>query len=114
MNSTRQSTRSGGPLAAAWAVLQHVGDDGYLALAKASLGAVEKMVDEDIAAFLVHLDPDSLSQKEFGELLAAAGMGGGAGLPERMAEINAMHAIARPEAAGAPPAESLGLLYRPS
>ncbi|QFZ19891.1 pyridoxal phosphate-dependent decarboxylase family protein [Saccharothrix syringae] len=33
LNSTTQSTRSGGPLAAAWAVLRHVGDDGYRELA---------------------------------------------------------------------------------
>ncbi|MFJ6673466.1 pyridoxal phosphate-dependent decarboxylase family protein [Actinosynnema sp. NPDC091369] len=37
LNSTTQSTRSGGPLAAAWAVLRHVGDDGYRALALQAL-----------------------------------------------------------------------------
>ncbi|MEV4646646.1 aminotransferase class V-fold PLP-dependent enzyme [Saccharopolyspora sp. NPDC049357] len=205
LNSTLQSTRSGGPLAAAWAVLQHLGDDGYLALAQASLDAVEKVraeiaavdgvrllaepdstllalttddgidlftvademrtrgwyvqpqfahenspanlhltitaanrggeaefgaalresvadaraagpveVDEDVAAFLADLDPDALSQEEFGALLTAAGMGGGAALPERMAEINAMLALARPKLRERLLQEFLGLLYRPS
>jgi sphinganine-1-phosphate aldolase len=205
LNSTLQSTRSGGPLAAAWAVVQHLGDDGYLALAQASLDAVEKMraeiaavggvrllaepdstllalttddgvdlftvademkargwyvqpqfahesspanlhltitaanrgdeaefgaalresvaesraagpveVEENIAEFLADLDPDALSQEEFGALLAAAGMGSGAGLPERMAEINAMLAIARPKLRERLLQEFLGLLYRPS
>jgi sphinganine-1-phosphate aldolase len=40
LNSTLQSTRSGGPLAAAWAVLNHIGDDGYRALAERVLSAV--------------------------------------------------------------------------
>ncbi|MEB3369970.1 pyridoxal phosphate-dependent decarboxylase family protein [Saccharopolyspora mangrovi] len=206
LNSTLQSTRSGGPLAAAWAVLHHLGDDGYLALAQASLDAVEVVraeiedidglrlvvepnstllaittdgegldlftlademgdrgwyvqpqfahqsspanlhltitaanrggeaefgaalrhsaaaareagpvvVDEGIAAFLEGLDPDALTAEEFGELLAAAGMGGGAGLPERMAEINAMLAIARPALRERLLQEFLGFLYRPS
>ncbi|SDP63765.1 Glutamate or tyrosine decarboxylase [Pedococcus dokdonensis] len=33
LNSTTQSTKSGGPLAAAWAVVTHLGDDGYATLA---------------------------------------------------------------------------------
>ncbi|MEV8442047.1 aminotransferase class V-fold PLP-dependent enzyme [Actinosynnema sp. NPDC051121] len=37
LNSTTQSTRSGGPLAAAWAVLRHIGDDGYRSLALQAL-----------------------------------------------------------------------------
>jgi glutamate/tyrosine decarboxylase-like PLP-dependent enzyme len=40
LNSTIQSTRSGGPLAAAWAVLRHLGDDGYAELAARTLSAV--------------------------------------------------------------------------
>jgi sphinganine-1-phosphate aldolase len=40
LNSTMQSTRSGGPIAAAWAVLKHVGEDGYLELAAKTLQAV--------------------------------------------------------------------------
>jgi glutamate/tyrosine decarboxylase-like PLP-dependent enzyme len=34
LNSTMQSTRSGGPLAAAWAVTRRIGLDGYAALAR--------------------------------------------------------------------------------
>ncbi|MGO1972642.1 MAG: pyridoxal phosphate-dependent decarboxylase family protein [Propionibacteriaceae bacterium] len=34
LNSTTQSTRSGGPLAAAWAVTHNIGIDGYLRLAE--------------------------------------------------------------------------------
>jgi glutamate/tyrosine decarboxylase-like PLP-dependent enzyme len=40
LNSTMQSTRSGGPLAAAWAVLHHLGDAGYARLASLTLDAV--------------------------------------------------------------------------
>lgn len=43
LNSTLQSTRSGGPLAAAWAVLNHIGDDGYRALASRVLSAVRTL-----------------------------------------------------------------------
>ncbi|MGH3877279.1 MAG: pyridoxal phosphate-dependent decarboxylase family protein [Actinophytocola sp.] len=39
LNSTLQSTRSGGPLAAAWAVLRHLGDPGYARLAALTLSA---------------------------------------------------------------------------
>ena len=34
INSTMQSTKPGGPLAAAWAVTRMIGDEGYLALAR--------------------------------------------------------------------------------
>jgi glutamate/tyrosine decarboxylase-like PLP-dependent enzyme len=40
LNTTLQSTRSGGPLAAAWAVLRFIGDDGYLRLAEGTREAV--------------------------------------------------------------------------
>lgn len=43
LNSTMQSTRSGGPVAAAWAVVRHVGDDGYLELASKTLTAVRRL-----------------------------------------------------------------------
>ncbi len=43
LNSTMQSTRSGGPLAAAWAVLNHVGDTGYRELAARTLAAVRAL-----------------------------------------------------------------------
>ena len=41
INPTVQSTKSGGPLAAAWAVLHYVGDDNYLAFAGKKLEATE-------------------------------------------------------------------------
>jgi glutamate/tyrosine decarboxylase-like PLP-dependent enzyme len=37
-------TKSGGPMAAAWAVLQHLGDDGYLRLAAAARRATDAVV----------------------------------------------------------------------
>ncbi|HEY7597238.1 MAG TPA: aminotransferase class V-fold PLP-dependent enzyme [Actinophytocola sp.] len=43
LNSTLQSTRSGGPLAAAWAVLRHLGDAGYARLASLTLSAVRRI-----------------------------------------------------------------------
>ena len=43
LNSTLQSTRSGGPLAAAWAVLRHLGDAGYARLAALTLDAVRRI-----------------------------------------------------------------------
>ncbi|MCU1600729.1 MAG: Pyridoxal-dependent decarboxylase [Frankiales bacterium] len=45
INATVQSTKSGGPLAAAWAVLQAVGDDGYLELADKTLRATRRLVE---------------------------------------------------------------------
>ena len=39
VNPAITSTRSGGPIAAAWATLRHIGDDGYLALAARCLDA---------------------------------------------------------------------------
>lgn len=43
LNSTMQSTRSGGPLAAAWAVLRHIGEAGYAELAARTLTAVRTL-----------------------------------------------------------------------
>jgi glutamate/tyrosine decarboxylase-like PLP-dependent enzyme len=43
VNSTLQSTKSGGPLAAAWAVINYVGDEGYLEFARRKLEAVKKI-----------------------------------------------------------------------
>jgi glutamate/tyrosine decarboxylase-like PLP-dependent enzyme len=37
-------TKSGGPIAAAWAVLHHVGEEGYLRLTKAARGAAEELI----------------------------------------------------------------------
>jgi sphinganine-1-phosphate aldolase len=44
LNSTMQSTKSGGPLAGAWAVVESLGDDGYLALSKRLFTAVDAIV----------------------------------------------------------------------
>jgi glutamate/tyrosine decarboxylase-like PLP-dependent enzyme len=38
-------TKSGGPMAAAWAVLQHLGDEGYLRLTAAARRAAERLAD---------------------------------------------------------------------
>ncbi len=43
INPTIQSTKSGGPLAAAWAVLNHVGKEKYLEFARIQLETVEKI-----------------------------------------------------------------------
>ncbi|MEO6085453.1 MAG: aminotransferase class V-fold PLP-dependent enzyme [Umezawaea sp.] len=61
LNSTTQSTRSGGPLAAAWAVTRHLGDAGYLDLAEKTLGAVRGILDgiKGIDGLRVLSHPDS-------------------------------------------------------
>jgi len=45
VNATMQSTKSGGPLAAAWAALRFIGDAGYLELARTALDATRRIVD---------------------------------------------------------------------
>ena len=45
VNPTVQSAKSGGPLAAAWAVLHFFGDEGYLALARQALEATQALVE---------------------------------------------------------------------
>src|SRR5690606_15034455 len=49
LNSTLQSTKSGAPLAAAWAVVRTIGDQGYLELTRQVLDGVDALV-EGIAA----------------------------------------------------------------
>jgi glutamate/tyrosine decarboxylase-like PLP-dependent enzyme len=44
LNATTQSTRSGGPIAGTWAVVEHVGDEGYLDLADRAFAAVDAIV----------------------------------------------------------------------
>jgi glutamate/tyrosine decarboxylase-like PLP-dependent enzyme len=44
LNSTLQSTKSGGPLAGAWAVVRTIGDEGYLALTRQVLDGVDTLV----------------------------------------------------------------------
>ena len=45
INTTIQSTKSGGPLGAAWAVLNYIGDDGYLELARKMREATRRFID---------------------------------------------------------------------
>jgi sphinganine-1-phosphate aldolase len=45
LNSTMQSTRSGGPLAAAWAVTRFIGVEGYRALVGTTLAATREVAD---------------------------------------------------------------------
>ncbi|MBB2892458.1 pyridoxal phosphate-dependent decarboxylase family protein [Flexivirga oryzae] len=44
LNSTMQSTKSGGPLAGAWAVVRQIGDAGYLELNRRMLAGVDALV----------------------------------------------------------------------
>ena len=61
LNSTMQSTKSGGPLAGAWAVVQTLGDTGYELLSREVFEAVDAIVAglADIAALSLVADPDS-------------------------------------------------------
>jgi glutamate/tyrosine decarboxylase-like PLP-dependent enzyme len=61
LNSTMQSTKSGGPLAGAWAVLQSLGDTGYELLSRDVFDAVDAIVagTADIAALRLVAAPDS-------------------------------------------------------
>ncbi|MCJ7772059.1 MAG: aspartate aminotransferase family protein [Desulfobacterales bacterium] len=45
INNAVQSSRSGGPMAAAWAVLNYIGDEGYLNIARKKLEATKKIVE---------------------------------------------------------------------
>jgi sphinganine-1-phosphate aldolase len=61
LNATMQSTKSGGPLAAAWAVVHHIGADGYRSLVATTLDATRRLA-EGIAAtphLRVAAPPDS-------------------------------------------------------
>ena len=61
LNTTTQSTKSGGPLAGAWAVVNSIGDEGYLALTERALGALDEIVAgvERIGALRVVVPPES-------------------------------------------------------
>ncbi|WP_112239853.1 pyridoxal phosphate-dependent decarboxylase family protein [Kribbella monticola] len=45
LNSTTQSTKSGAPLAAAWAVVQHIGDAGYQRLARTAYDGAVRLAE---------------------------------------------------------------------
>ncbi len=44
LNATTQSTRSGGPIAGTWAVVEHIGDEGYAELTDRAFAAVDAIV----------------------------------------------------------------------
>ena len=59
LNSTLQSTKSGGPLAGAWAVMQALGDAGYARLAAQAFAATDAIVAGIEAPLRVLVAPDS-------------------------------------------------------
>lgn len=61
LNSTTQSTRSGGPIAAAWAVVRSIGDQGYLRLTEQVLDGVDRLLAGlvEVPALDVVGSPDS-------------------------------------------------------
>jgi sphinganine-1-phosphate aldolase len=61
LNPTMQSTKSGGPLAGAWAVVQTIGDEGYVELTRRVLEGVDRLLVglEEIPALRVVARPDS-------------------------------------------------------
>jgi sphinganine-1-phosphate aldolase len=61
LNSTMQSTKSGGPLAGAWAVASTLGDDGYLRLTARALDATRSVLDlvAGIDGISVLVEPDT-------------------------------------------------------
>ncbi|MBG6095756.1 pyridoxal phosphate-dependent decarboxylase family protein [Nocardioides luteus] len=61
LNSTMQSTKSGGPLAGAWAVMRSLGDKGYERLARDVFEAVDRIRDgiADTKELAVVSTPDS-------------------------------------------------------
>jgi len=61
INTTFQSTKSGGPLAATWATLNYVGDAGYLDIARRTFAAVDAICEgvADLDDLDVMVDPES-------------------------------------------------------
>ncbi|MGW5240497.1 pyridoxal phosphate-dependent decarboxylase family protein [Monashia sp. NPDC004114] len=61
LNTTVQSTKSGGPLAAAWAVVNHIGADGYAVLARTARRATLDLAAEvdGIPGISLAAQPDS-------------------------------------------------------
>ena len=61
LNSTMQSTKSGGPLAAAWAVTRAIGIEGYAALARTARDATLAIAEgaDGIPSLRVVVEPDS-------------------------------------------------------
>lgn len=61
LNTTLQSTKSGGPLAGAWAVLRTIGVEGYLELTRTLLDGVDALVAgvREIDGLALVAEPDS-------------------------------------------------------
>jgi glutamate/tyrosine decarboxylase-like PLP-dependent enzyme len=61
LNATTQSTRSGGPIAGTWAVVEQIGDSGYAVLADRAFAAVDAIVAciESEPALRLVVAPDS-------------------------------------------------------
>jgi glutamate/tyrosine decarboxylase-like PLP-dependent enzyme len=45
INPAVTSSKTGGPMAAAWAVLNHLGDEGYMAIVREVMAATKKLID---------------------------------------------------------------------
>jgi glutamate/tyrosine decarboxylase-like PLP-dependent enzyme len=60
VNTAVQSSKSGGPLAAAWAVVNFIGDDGYLEIARRTREATRRLVEgiEKIKGLRMMAKPD--------------------------------------------------------
>lgn len=78
--------------------LEPGGEDGFLDDLAASVAPAREAgpvhVAPELAAFTSELDADSLTPEQLSGLPAGAGLGGGDGLPTRMATINALLAVA--------------------
>ncbi|HYC57890.1 MAG TPA: aminotransferase class V-fold PLP-dependent enzyme, partial [Candidatus Binatia bacterium] len=60
INPTAQSSRTGGPVAAAWAILKHLGEEGFQQIVRDSQGATMRMLEgiEEIGGIEVLGDPE--------------------------------------------------------
>ena len=60
VNNAVQSSKSGGPMAAAWAALNFIGDDGYLEIARRKLEATKRLAQgiEQINGLRLMVKPD--------------------------------------------------------
>ncbi len=60
VNNAIQSSKSGGPMAAAWAVLNFVGDDGFMDIARRKRATTKKIIDgiEEIPGLKLLTRPD--------------------------------------------------------
>jgi sphinganine-1-phosphate aldolase len=99
------------------ATADHV-EEFLAALADAVAEAVKSgpiAIEPEIVAFVQSLDASALTDEDFDGLLAAVGMAGdaGVGLPESMAEINALLDLATPDLREALLTAFLDRLLRP-